>query len=271
MRGDLHGAFAEVIVASQLHFLFAADRDWCQANAMPLLHWDNSERARQAWDGFLFWGRWTDELLEAGLLRDYLVTGRHVEAFGDDMRRRLAEHLAAVSLYSDIDPGTWATTFTRDAPTPLRVEWLNQVAWTLGRLDAEVRQRQWNRWMRDYWANRLDSIPLRLTFEEASALAGWVVHLEDSFEEAVGLAVASPAGLEQHGQLLRELSNHVEHSPTACARLLAHLLAGTNAPFWHCDLVQEIAAKVRGHATEGEMRQIREQSLRLGCTAAAAW
>jgi hypothetical protein len=270
-RGDLHGAFAEVIAASQLHFFFAADREWCRANVLPLLDWDTPERARRAWDGFLFWGRWTDQLLQAGLLGHYLDTVRHVEAFGDDMRRQLAVHLAAVSIYSEIDPGTWAAEFTRASPLPLRVEWLNQVAWTLGRLDGDVRQKQWSRWMRGYWAQRLESIPVRLTFEEASALAGWVVHLEGSFDEAVGLAVASPAGLEQHGQVLLELSNRVDDSPAACARLLAHLLAGTDPPFWHCDQVQGIVTKVRGHATDEDMRQIREQSLRLGCTTAADW
>ena len=138
-------------------------------------------------------------------------------------------------------------------------------------VDAEVRQGQWGRWMRDYWARRLDSVPLRLTTEEAGALAGWVVYLGDSFDEGVGLAVGSPAGFEQHGQVLLELGNHAERSPAACAQLLGHLLAGTDPPFWQCDLLQEIVAKVRGHASEVEMLRIREQALRLGCTTAAVW
>ena len=106
-RRDLHGAVAEVIVASQLHFFFAADREWCQANVLPLLAWDEPERARRTWDGFLSWGRSTDQLLDAGLLRDYLDATAHVGLFEDEMRRQLAQHLAAVALYSEIDPMSW--------------------------------------------------------------------------------------------------------------------------------------------------------------------
>ena len=270
-RGGIQGALAEVIIASQLHFFFAADREWCQANVLPLLAWDNPERARRTWDGFLFWGRWTDQLLEAGLLRNYLDTARHIEGFEDEMRRQFREHLAAVALYSEIDPGTWTAQFTRTAPVQERVEWLNHIAWALDRLDADVRQRQWNRWMREYWTRRLDSIPLRLSFEEASALAGWVVSLEEAIDEAVDLAVAAPAGLQQHGNVLHDLSERVERAPAAYARLLAHLLSGTKPPFWDCHYLQGIVARLRGRADEEDIRRIREQSLRLGCIGAADW
>jgi hypothetical protein len=269
--GDLHGALAEVIIASQLHFFFAADREWCQTNVLPLLAWDNPKRARRTWDGFLYWGRWTDQLLEAGLLGNYLDTARHIEGFADEMRGQFAEHLAAVALYSEIDPGTWAAQFTRTAPDRVRVEWLNHVGWALDRLDADVRDRQWNRWMRDYWAQRLDSIPQRLTFEETSALAGWVVNFETAINEAVDLAVAAPAGLEQHGHVLHDLSKHVERAPAAYARLLGHLLTGTKPPFWDCHYLQAIVAGLRGRAKEEDIRRIREQGLRLGCLGAADW
>jgi hypothetical protein len=270
-RDDLHGALAEVIIASQLHFFFAADRDWCQTNVLPLLGWDNPDHARRTWDGFLFWGRWTDQLLEAGLLRHYLNTARHIDVFRDEIHRQLAEHLAGVALYSEIDPLTWTAEFTAITPESERVEWLNQIAWMLDRLDADARQQQWNRWMRDYWARRLDSIPSRLTTEEASALAGWVVHLDGAIDDAVDLAVAAPAGLEQHGNVLHDLSKHVQRAPAAYARLLAHLLTGTNPPFWDCHYLQGIVVQLRSRADEEDVRRIREQGLRLGCTGAADW
>jgi hypothetical protein len=151
------------------------------------------------------------------------------------------------------------------------VEWLNHIAWGLDRLDADVRKRQWNRWMRGYWARRLDSIPLRLTFEEASAMAGWVVSLEDAIDEAVDLAMATPAGLEQHGNVLHDLSDHIDRAPAAYARLLGHLLTGTQPPFWGCHYLQAFVAGLHGRADEADIRRIREQGLRLGCIGAADW
>jgi hypothetical protein len=238
---------------------------------MLLLAWDNPERARRTWDGFLYWGRWTDQLLEAGLLDNYLDTAPHIEGFADEMRGQFAEHLAAVALYSEIDPVTWAGQFTRTAPDRVRVDWLNHVGWALDQLDADLRDQQWNRWMREYWAQRLDSIPQRLTFEEASALAGWVVNFENAINEAVDLAVAAPAGLEQRGHVLHDLSEHVDRAPAAYARLLGHLLTGTQPPFWDCHFLQTIVAGLRGRANEEDIRRIREQGLRLGCIGAADW
>jgi len=270
-RADLHGALAEVIIASQLHFFFAADREWCQANVLPLLAWEDPARARRTWDGFLHWGRWTDELLEAGLLGAYIDTARNIDNFADDMPGRFAEHLAALALYSATDPGTWTAQFTRIAPDRVRVMWLDHVGWVLGQLDAEVVTQQWNRWMRGYWAQRLASIPLTPTFEEASALAGWVIHLEDAVDEAVDLAVAAPAGLEQHGGLLGDLREKLQRAPAAYARLLGHLLSNTAAPFWDCHDLQEIVAGMRDQADEEDIRRIREHGLRLGCLDAVDW
>lgn len=184
---------------------------------------------------------------------------------------QLATHLDGVALYSEINPLTWAADFTTTAPEPQRVEWINQVTWMLDRLDADARQQQWNRWMRDYWARRLDSIPLRLTTEEASALAGWVVHLDDSIADAVDLAVATAAGLEQHGDILRDLKKHVQRAPAECVRFLAHLLAGTKPPSWGCHYLPGIMLQLRGQADEHDIRRIREESLRLGCRGAAEW
>jgi hypothetical protein len=270
-RGGLHGAVAEVILASQLHFLFAADREWCQANALPLLAWSDPARARRTWDGFLYWGRWTDQLLESGLLADYLDAAPHIDGFEDEVRRQYGEHLAAVALLSEVDPGTWIGQFTRAASEQVRVEWLNHVTWALDRVDADVVERQWNRWMRAYWAQRLDSVPLLLAFDEASAMAAWIVKLVDATDDAVGLAVGAPAGLQQHGGLLRELKDHIERGPAAYARLLGHLLTGTNRPFWECDVVGAFMSSLNGRADEHDVRRIREQGLRLGCNGAAAW
>ena len=42
---DSRSVTAEVVVASQVHFLFRADRDWARVKILPLLEWTNAERA----------------------------------------------------------------------------------------------------------------------------------------------------------------------------------------------------------------------------------
>ena len=270
-RDDLHGALAEVVVASQLHFFFAADPDWAQATIMPMLDWDDPERARRTWDGFLIWGRWTDRSLDAGLRHHYLGAVRHADELRDELRRQLAEHLAGIALYSEHDPLDWIPDFVVAASESDRVAWHNQIAWMLERLDPDARHSQWNRWMQTYWTRRLQSVPSRLTRDEATALAGWVVHLDSSIEEAVELAVAVPAGIAEHGDILHELGEHAERAPAAYARLLGHLLANTEPPFRGCYHLPDIVSKLRELANEDDIRRIREESIRLGCVGAADW
>ncbi len=99
---------AEVVVASQLAFFSGADRDWCHRHVLPLLDWALVERAKRTWQGHLYWGRWNSQLLEAGLLDQYLRAAENIEAFTQELRDRLCEHLAGVAL-GDIDPRAGST------------------------------------------------------------------------------------------------------------------------------------------------------------------
>ncbi|MBO3745242.1 DUF4020 domain-containing protein [Streptosporangiaceae bacterium NEAU-GS5] len=187
---DVRSTLAGVVFAGQVRFFFGADRPWCEARVLPLLDWAaDSVRARRAWGGYLAWGQPNDQLLAAGLGDYYLATATHLGAFREEQRRQFCSHLAAVALFSDMDP-RWIRSFTRTVEAVHRVEWMNQVAWTLDDMPADAVEHQWQRWMRPYWRDRVDSIPLHLTFEEASAMAAWVVHLTEprSIGEAVRLA-----------------------------------------------------------------------------------
>jgi hypothetical protein len=200
-------AMVEVVFASQLLFFFGADRDWCETHVLPLLDRANRPRARRTWDGFLTWGRWNDQLLTAGLMEHYMGAARDSDDLSEQARRKLYAHLALVALYSELDTLRWSQTFTRSTQVADRVEWMHEVAWRLKKLPTDAVESQWRRWMRQYWQDRLDSIPLQLTLEESSAMAAWVVHLTDSIEDGVALATAQPAALGQHADLLRDLDD----------------------------------------------------------------
>jgi hypothetical protein len=68
-------AMAQVIFASKVHFFYSADRDWCLRHVLPLLDWTDPTRARRAWEGFLTWGQFDNQLLQTGLLTQYIEAG----------------------------------------------------------------------------------------------------------------------------------------------------------------------------------------------------
>lgn len=271
---DERAALAEVIYASQLHFFFSADRAWCDQWVLPLLDWADPECARRTWDGFLTRGRWNDHLLAAGLLDHYLGTAHNLGVFTDELRRQYCQHLANVALHSEVDPveSGWVRTFTASVDTALRVEWMNQVAWLLARLPVEAVEHQWARWMRRYWNDRLASVPVQLTEDEASAMSAWVVDLGHSITEGVALAVQRPARLAEHSTVLHDLTaDRVARAPAAIAELVGHLLRGAERPFYGCHSLKNVVRALRAQPTPVNVRAVVEEALRLGCADAPDW
>jgi hypothetical protein len=270
---DVRSALAEVILASQLPFFFSADESWCEAHVLPLLDWADPVRARRAWDGYLTWGRANDQLLTVGLLDYYVAATAHADAFRKDLRRQLWSHLAAVALFSELDPLMWTRSFTKTVEAAQRVEWMNQVTWTLDDMPTDAVEYQWQRWMRQYWQDRTGSIPLQLTFDEASAMAAWVTYLTESSSigEGVALTTARPAGLREHGGILHDLGDRIHHSPADFAKLIAHLLRSTQSPFWECHDLANIVPQIRDIANPDDTSTIVEEAIRLGCHNATQW
>lgn len=267
-------ALAEPVIASQLRLLHGADPDWASRHVLPLLHWGDPPRATRAWHGFLYWGRPTPPLLAAGLLDHYLDAASHAGEFGDRLRRQLARHLAGIATSREPAPAEWVRRFTRAGDEELRVEWLHAIGWMMRDLPEDEVTAQWNGWMRQYWKDRLRTIPIALAPTEASAMASWLPHLGPSVAEAVGLLVQRPASLDGDRLLLRDLEKAdplLEEWPGQIATALAHLLQHTTGLFWGCEVLHRIVGRLSPGAGQEALTTIREHALRLGCKGAAEW
>ena len=149
---------------------------------------------------------------------------------------------------------------------------MNQVEWMLKELPVDAVERQWQRWIRQYWQDRLDSIPVQLTAEEATALAPWAVYLTESIANGVNLATVRPAGFSEHTDVLGDIDeNLLNRAPAEFAKLIAHLMRGTVAPFWRCHELARIVPALRDCAALSDINAIVEEALRLGCSDAAQW
>jgi hypothetical protein len=271
-RAGASGHLASLRWGEAVLFFYSADRSWCQQWVLPLLDWTDPVRARRTWDGFLLWGRPSDQLLTAGLLNQYLAAIAHIGEFRDELRRSLCQHLASIALNSELDPSDWTRTFTATVNVAVRTEWMDQISWQLRDLPVDAVEHQWQRWMRKYWADRLESVPDQLTDQEASAMASWVVYVRESTDDGVTLATAHSAGLVQHAQLLVDLTtDRIAHAPAAVAALITHLLKGTQRPFYECHSVKDVVNVLRAQPMPPDVNAILEQAVRLDCSDAPTW
>lgn len=269
---DRNGLLARTSLASQLHFFFSADRDWCKARLLPLFDWASEEEAAAAWQGFLTWGRCNDGLLQAGLLDHCLATTMHAARLPERLRRQLATHLTSIAMFASIDPATWLTRFVLVAEENLRVLWAQRVKHALTQLEDGEAPGQWDRWIHAYWLGRNQSVPRPFTSAEASATAGWVIGLPGVREEAIDLVLASKAGLERRGGFLYRLKDlDIAADANDWARLLIHLLKNTGELGSIGHQLKEIVPRLREGNLPPDLTELVNEAMRLGATDAADW
>jgi hypothetical protein len=263
---DSRGEMVQVMLTDSIRFLHDADAAWCEHNVLPLLRWDDPERALPAWAGYLSHGAWTDQLLSAGLLRLLLDTVAHYGELEERRRSRLFEQLAEIAVYAEENPEEWLAEFVQKATIANRVEWAEHVAHILRTALPEVVEAQWHGWIRAYWEGRLDGRLTTMTTAEATAMAEWVVYLTDFQEEAVGLVLRHDAGLASPSVVLHLLrqQDRIARCPERFADLVAHLLTGTKLPFYAGYDLSDIVHQLKRHGvSEDSIRPIKEQALHL--------
>ena len=278
-----NGRLARVLLSTRLRFFTGADSGWAKSRLMPLFAWDRDptdlSEARGVWRSFLKFGQYDDQILADGLLDLMLATMRRANDLGnDDAIAHLGRQLATVALKSSLDPRGWLSSLTTDAPSLLNLAWIRSVSRQLSEMEPDDATAQWNRWIRQYWTERIESLPRPLTRDEASAMALWVLGLPADRLAAVELVERTDAGLVKDDRVLVHLTDsHRENGdlrrdPATWGRYLVHLLRGTTDPPWALDhYLRRIVGVLRPLAPASQLNDLIEQAMRLGCSDAADW
>ena len=260
----VRGSYALTQAAGRLHFLDAADSDWCRRRLLPRRDWADVGSAEPFWWGALNSARLNGGLVEAGLLEGLIETTPHLGRFDEEQRRRWAALLAAIAVrYETPAADSWVGRFTATTDATDRALWIDAVADELGNLPDQGRVSTWEGWLGGYWKRRGASDPVAVTKVEADSLASVALYVPYAdLAAAVELVIATPAGFDAHGTLAHELSDElVDTQPRAVGQLLTHLMKNTELPFWGgYALTPKLKRLV---ALPGDWRQLREAALRL--------
>jgi hypothetical protein len=269
--GGSRGEMVEVVFGQQLHFFYEADGEWCTQQLLPRFDWADPNRPRRVWDGYLSGGRWNNRLVAEGFVQKMLATLAHRQQFSEVNIRRLFIQLADISIYSDTDPRSWVRDLITDGTAQDRVEWAEALGYELGRLESSLAEREWRRWIADYWSDRTRSVPRDLDAAEASAMARWAVFFTDSMESAIDLALEVPtAGFGRRSLILRDLTNdRIDRAPDKLAKLIGHMLRSTEPedgqPVLYASDLQRIYRRFFEQSVPNDvLRDIATHSMRLG-------
>jgi hypothetical protein len=260
------GRLARSVLVSQFAFLLGADSAWTTEYLVPLFSGDRGTAEFQAaWDGFLF-GRLNPATAEC-LDEAFLVAAKRLETDLSGCRDRfVGMYLAFLVHYANDVITKWIPPLLGGAGEETRRHFAWVIESSLRGMDSSAQEEWWRRWLREYWANRVQGIPVPLATYEVESILGWLPHLSSLFPEAVEIAVRMPVVEMKHTSLIRELteSDLPKRYPHAVAKLIIYLgEAKTPSYIWHrADTLMSMLVRA---GLPRELEQgLRELAVRMG-------
>ena len=262
------GTLGKAVIASRLGFILASEEEWAKEHLIPLFECEDHDVRQAVWDGFLY-GRLDPQVADS-MRHAYLSAASSMtELFsseGDSRQQFVTSYAWMVTFFIDEPLDVWIPKFFNNADAEDR----RRFAWALGRelnLMDDGRQRDWwERWLKQYWGNRLQGIPEPLVAGEVEELLGWLADLDTLFPEAVELANRMPDGPSERNSVIHDMSTSELPSkyPEATAKLLLKV-SNMELPQWAWlgaqDLLHEL---LRSNISDELKTKLEELRAKLG-------
>lgn len=260
---------ARVVIASQLHYFFSLEANFARKELIPLFDWDkNIQTAKQAWDGFLMWGRWLTAYLDE-MLPFYLQTLTHLKSFSDQHQRSYVAHIASICCFGKADPvhEGWLSSIIASFDEEARTEFARVLGSTLESLTPDIAEEVWDRWLQHYWEDRLVRKPVELSGNEVHFMTKWPLYLSKVFPSAVDMLSRSPMAELRYSLIdeeLNKLHSLANVQGESVADYLLIVLRSTKG-LYGGEQVKALIAKLQTVGVQAEkLSKLNDQMLRLG-------
>ena len=234
---SLPGKFGRTILASQFANLLAVDEVWTQENLLPLFKPD-SDDFQAAWDGFLSGVvgdfnrvQYLNPAVAEAMDKPSRKAAKQIDSLLSGQRNRFIKYYIYMLVNFAKDPlCKWIPKLFQYSSQETRDCFALEVGNHLEGMDESDRQKWWQCWLKRYWKNRLQNVPVKLESGEIVHMLGWLPYLTSVFPEAVDLAIQIPQIPLQDCWVIDTLSenNLWKIHPESVAKLLIYL--------WKCDL-----------------------------------
>jgi len=262
---------ARILVPSRALLLAGIAPDWYTQHVLPLLSAPTSPRSsEQSWDGYLLWGRWSQEMLP-GLLPAYLNHLPAIASGSGGRSRMYCAHLAAIAVFGAIDPieSGWLDGFLTRSSLRERLNWAGEVVQSLGAADQQAKDSAWARWLHRYLQRRSQANPIPLDSEESGVMSEWALVLSSHYAEILELLLAGPPPNVKGRMFYYRLNEEaaIDNAPVVTIRFLTALLSQEkgNDIIWEWDQIHEMVSRLIDlNPAEQILRPLVEQLGRLG-------
>jgi len=278
INGDSEAAAQGLeMLASQLGFIYSIDQKWSRMNIIPLFNWDNDvHKARKVWEGWLGWGRLTEPLLDE-LIPFFKKSFHYISTESPKERERLVEWIAGISLFWMDDPlnNGWITDFLKTSNEQDRKNFASQIGHNLMSMKIETKIDLWKRWLKRYWEERNQGIPVPLGDGELIRMVEWASELGCVFPDVVEIICSVPIPkplnhMALFSRLEKKDTDITKKYPNELARLLIHLTGDTSMPRYFCGELEKLTEKIITSGVQMDLlHSLCDNLAAIGCERAA--
>jgi len=269
-ESTIRAQMGRVILLGQLNFIFSIDEDWAVEKLIPLLDWDRSQSAVQAWHGFLGYGR-VNEGLFPYLIPHYEKAIEPLPREPKEFREKLIKHLAEIALMNGVDPlkQGWLKKFLLKVDSNERKGFAAHLRVALENLPEKYRIQIWSNRLKKYWDERIKGIPIKLEPDEVLEMIEWIFPLQNIATEVVQLICSSPVPSQVDLVFFHRLkkTDLPEREPDAIGDLLLQLAPCSPQLVW-ADMLEIVKRLIQNSAPKEKTRKICEALVNRGCTEA---
>ncbi len=220
------GKLGRTVLARDLPFLLYVDETWALENLVPHLEPGSSDFV-SAWDGLTYCGRITPRAAE--LLREpFLKAIERIngELTGSRKQRFVSTYIGMLTWFATNPTNEWITKLFTYGDTETRHQFATEISHQLRSLDETRQTEWWSVWLKGYWENRLQGVPVPLDDAEIETMLDWTTLLSAVYPQAVDVAVRMRAVPLQRGTIIyrigkAELANQY---PEAVAKFLGSVV-----------------------------------------------
>ena len=221
------GTLRRAVLACDFSFLLASDEVWTKENLLPWFSKNaESDDFVAVWDGFLYGSL---SPTAADLLKEPLLSAvpRLVnDPSSERLKSFVRRYITMLTYFVDAPHEVWIPNYFAHADECARRAFALHIGVRLSDMSGVQQQEWWERWLKQYWANRLSGVPKALSGGEVESMLRWLPNLEPVFAEAVRLAVRMPPENAKHDvEVLYRIrkSDLCENHPESVAKLLVYL------------------------------------------------
>jgi hypothetical protein len=240
---DYASQLGRAILGLHLAFVYNVDPVWVGGSLFPKLRISEiGDEAFLLWEPHATFGGLSRELILV-MPPIYREAFPHIRDTEARLQTGFFRHIAAIaySCLVEMNRGDWLAEFLVPLSDAQRANWARQLDVQLRGAPEHHKSLVWQRWMRDYWYDRIHGRPCELGIREAEQMLDWVFVVGEAFPEAVDLVVQGPK-VRKLDTVVYLLEKHEapEKHPEALLRLLNWQLAHQESSGFVSDDIEQV-------------------------------